>query len=123
MDSRNKNKEKVKVSKRENGITMIALVVTIIVLLILAVIGIKAITGEGIAFRAVNTGRNAERVSLIGSAKEDVSAKQIAIEESLLTKDELRDILNEYFEYVPNDYILDTELNTKDKYGDHIIKL
>lgn len=56
--------------KKQNGITLVALVITIIVLLILAVVSIKIATGDGLIKRAKdainthNTGSEKETIGL-----------------------------------------------------------
>lgn len=47
-----------KVSSKEKGITLVALVVTVIIMLILAGIGISAVTGEnGLIHMAIEAGK------------------------------------------------------------------
>ena len=49
---KNKNKKKANIINKTKGITLIALVITIIILLILAGISISAMTGSGLFGRA-----------------------------------------------------------------------
>lgn len=69
-----KNFEKIK--KNTNGITLVALVVTIIILLILTGISIQAITNTGL-FRKAN---NTKSLSRYSAAKETVNLKLMEIE-------------------------------------------
>ena len=116
-------KKNKKTSKRkENGITLIALVITIIVLLILAGVSIAMLTGEnGILTQAQNASRETGEASVIEKARLDVLAKQTEESGRTIYKEELKEILDKYFESVPDDYTLDTELQTKNEYGDYQI--
>ncbi len=81
---------------REQGITLVALVVTIILLLILAGISIQAITNTGIFAQA----ENAKRASEIASIKEkislDIYEKQLEPPVGSITDVELETILGKY---------------------------
>ena len=60
-------------NKRNHGITLIALVITVIVLLILAAISITMLTGDNsILKRAVDAKERTERAEIIESAKMDI---------------------------------------------------
>ena len=74
-NQRIKGKElKKKTSKKNNGITLIALVITIIVLLILAGVTIATLTGEnGILRRASQVSRKKEIASVREQAQLDIS--------------------------------------------------
>lgn len=87
--------------KKENGITLIALVITIIVLLILAGISIAMLTGEnGILSKATKAGTE----TILAEQKE-----QVALAVNALT--------TEYYDdkYVSNK-TLDTDVDTLEKY-------
>ena len=59
-----KEKQNRKFQNKEQGISMVALVVTIIVLLILASIGIRALTGKnGILSSSINAKKDAEQTA------------------------------------------------------------
>lgn len=59
-----KEKQNREFQNKEQGISMVALVVTIIVLLILASIGIRALTGEnGILSSSINAKKDAEQTA------------------------------------------------------------
>ena len=62
-----------KLKQKNNGITLIALIVTIIVLLILAGVTIATLTGEnGIITKAIEARDETERASIIEQAKIDI---------------------------------------------------
>ena len=108
--------------KKTRGITLIALVITIIVLLILAGVSIAMLTGEnGILSQAQNTSRETGKTSVIEQARLDILAKQAEESGRTIYKEELKEILDKYFETVPDNYTLDTELQTKNEYGDYQI--
>lgn len=74
--------------KKQNGVTLIALVITIIVLLILAGVSIAMLTGEnGILNQATGSGQE----TLVGEAKEDAMLQ-------------VNELMSEYYEqkYVAN---------------------
>ena len=109
---------------KNKGITLIALVITIIVLLILAGVSIAMLTGEnGILSQAQNASRETGEASVIEQAKLDILAKQTEESGRTIYKEELKEILDKYFETVTDDYTLDTELQTKEEYGDYQIKV
>ena len=88
-------KEKKEILKREKGITLVALVVTIIILLILAGITISSLTNTG----------------LFGRAKEAKEKTQAAEENQAKTLNEYEDELNKY---------LGQKLADKVKVGDYV---
>lgn len=115
---------------RENGITLIALVVTIVILLILAGISINLVLGNnGVINKAKDAKERTARASLIERVKQDITVTQMdkieAEAETDLSEDELREIFNKYFENdsIPEDITLDTDLIAKDEYGGSIIKV
>ncbi len=85
--------------KRNKGITLIALVVTIIVLLILAGISIAMLTGNnGILQKATDAKTNSEKQGIIEQARIDVLGQQAENKGTNITKEQLVTILNKYFE-------------------------
>ena len=97
-------------NKRNNGITLIALVVTIIVLLILAGISIAMLSGNnGILQRATEAKEYSERATIIENAKIDVLSKITENKGNDLQESQLKDVLKKYFinseipEELPND--------------------
>ncbi len=109
------------------GITLIALVITIIILLILAGISIAILTEKnGILNKASQSGEKADRAEIIEKAKLDILEKQIENKSEVLTDEQLKKVLKEYFYDVPEellDDINDLELITKDEYGGYKIKV
>ena len=110
--------------RKEKGLTLIALIVTIIVMIILAGIAISAITGKsGITNQARESKNKSERQEVIESAKSQISDTVVENVGTDITRSQLKEILDKYFENVPDDYTLDTELTTKSEYGDYVIKV
>ena len=113
--------------KQNQGITLMALIVTIIVLLILAGISISMLTGNnGIINKAIEAGEKTEIAGIVEEIKLAILETQI---ENLgsLTSDDLRDVLKEYFTDVPETLpedeteLAELELTTID--GKHTIKV
>ena len=110
--------------RKEKGLTLIALIVTIIVMIILAGIAISTITGKsGITNQARESKNKSERQEIIESAKSQISDTVVENVGTDITRSQLKEILDKYFENVPDDYTLDTELTTKSEYGDYVIKV
>lgn len=112
-------KQKEEALKRSKGITLIALVVTIIVLLILAGVAIATLTGEdGVLTKVASAKEKTERAEVIENAKLDITAMQIDKEGKLTTGD-LKEVLDKYFKDVPEEIteedIATLELTTKDE--------
>ena len=112
----------------EKAITLIALVITIIVLLILAGISISMLSGEnGILQKATDAKEKTERQSIVEQARTDVLGYQAENKGTDLQKSQLQSILETYFKDVPdltdmeNTDILNTELETLARYGTHNI--
>ena len=86
--------------KKENGITLIALAITIIVLIILAGISITTLTGEkGIINQARTNSENAQKESIIEKIEADLLKEQTKTGD-IPSKDKLKEIIqeNEYNE-------------------------
>lgn len=114
-----------KTSKREKnkGITLIALIITIIVLLILAGVSITTLTGEnGLLGQAQKAKESTEKAELIERAQTDILAIQ-AKNYGDLSREQLKTVLDKYFNNVPEDYTKDSELTVKDEYGKYVIKV
>ena len=113
---------------RNKGITLIALVITIIVLLILAAVSIAMLTGQnGILTQAQNAKKDTETASLIEQAKTDVLGIQ-AGNGGKISKDEFVNVLKKYFDGVPEaedlpDDLTTLTLTTKTEYGSYPIKI
>ena len=88
-----------KLKKLESkGITLIALVITIIVLLILAGVSIAMLTGEnGILTQAKNAKTETERANIIEQVRLDILEKQTVNGSGDITAGELEEILKKYF--------------------------
>ena len=85
-----------KVFKQKKGITLIALVITVIVLLILAGISISMLSGDnGILQRATQSKEKTERAEIIETAQMDILGKQTE-NSGDITENELKDILIKY---------------------------
>ena len=116
------------INNRSNGITLIALVITIIVLIILAGVTIATITGDnGIIAQAMNAKNQTE----IAGVKEGVLIDILEAEAESrngITKEQFVKILGDYFMDVPTADELPEDLSTlilttKDKYGEHKINI
>ena len=81
--------------KKENGITLIALAVTIIVLIILAGISITSLTGEkGLINQARTNSENAQRESIIEKIEADLLKEKTKTGDTP-SKDKLKEIIQE----------------------------
>ena len=110
--------------RRERGITTIGLVVTIIVMLILAGVTISLMQGNsGIITKADESKSQTERKEVIEKAKMTISEKVVDNGGNELTRSELKEILEQCFINVPEDYTLETILKTKEENGKYEIKV
>lgn len=92
----NRTKKSLKTS---NGITLIALVITIIVLLILAGISISMLSGDNsILQKATDAKTNTERANVIELAKTDILGQIAENKGETISETELKTILGKYFE-------------------------
>ncbi len=111
----------MKKSIKQNGITLIALVITVIVLLILASISIAMLTGDnGILTQAQNAKKDTQRADVIKQAQTDILAVQVN-NDGDISKDQLIEILGKYFiipDTLPDD-LKTLTLTTKAEYGNH----
>lgn len=122
---------KKKTLKSTNGITLIALVITIIVLLILAGISISMLSGDnGILQKATEAKTRTERQSIIEQARTDVLGYQAENKGGDLEKTQLKAVLDSYFKDVPEveelpdgEDLLKRKFTTLDKYGTHTIEV
>ena len=104
--------------KANSGITLIALVITIIVLLILAGVSIAMLTGQnGILTQAQNAKTTTEKAEVKERAQTDIVGVQTETESTEISKTALKRILDKYFDNVPNDIKSDTEITAKAEYG------
>ena len=115
-----------KCRKNPRGITLIALVITIIVLLILAGISIQAITNQGIFGKASEAKEKTEIASIKEQMSLDIYEKQLEPPLGSITEEQLIEILNKYFKDVPETLPEDLStltLTTKAEYGNYSIKV
>lgn len=114
--------------QKNNGITLIALVITIIVLLILAGVSIATLTGDnGILTKASEASKQTEIAEVKEKVQTDILAKQTE-NEGNISKEEFVEILNKYFNDVPTAEELPEDLSTlilttKQEYGSHDINI
>ena len=119
---------KIKNFDRNKGITLIALVITIIVLLILAGVSIAMLTGEnGILTQAQRAKAETEIAEVKERAQMDILDEQTE-SRTELTKSKFIEILNKYFKDVPTEENFPEDLTslileTKEEYGSHEIKI
>ena len=119
---------KQKNKRKEGGITLIALVVTIIVLIILAGVSISMIVGDnGIITQAENAKKETQKAEVKEKAQIDILEKQLE-KEGNITKGDFVEILKEYFDNVPTEENLPEDLSTvtlpsKEEYGGHEINI
>ncbi len=79
--------------KQTKGITLVALVLTIIILLILAAISIQALTNQGLFGRANNAKRESEIANIKEQIALDIYEKQLEPPVGSITEDQLKTIL------------------------------
>ena len=114
-----------KEKKNTRGITLVALVITIIVLLILSGVTISALSGNnGILTRATAAQETTKKQSLLEEIRLNIVEKQVDNEIGEVTSTSLKEVLEQYFDGVPDaDKIKpETTLNTKSKYGNYSFK-
>ena len=105
----------------ESGITLIALVVTIVVLLILAGASIAMLIGEnGLINKAQESNKQTDIANIKEEIQTDISGKQ-SENEGNITEDELKKILEKYGELSNEVKLIDKTLTTTD--GKHKIKV
>ena len=116
------------VNKKNSGITLVALVVTIIVLIILAGISISLVLGDnGIITKAKDAKTFTERARVVEQARTDVLGFQAENKGRDLDKTQLKSVLDTYFKDVPDltdrsdTEIIGKKLETLSKYGTHTI--
>ena len=123
MKKRNKIKQKV---IDRNGITLIALVITIIVLLVLAGVTIASITGENrILKKATDAKSVTEKAKLVEEVQTEILSKQAENKIGDFDSTDLKSVLEKYFDNVPEVYELDLDTNlvAKKEYGEYEMKI
>ena len=110
----------------DKGITLIALIITIIVLLILAGVSIATLTGEnGILKKASEAKDKTQIADVIERVQTDILGLETNNGQKI-SKEELRKILEKYFEEVPDplpDDLTTLTLKSKQKYGGQKIEV
>lgn len=95
------NYKERKLCSSNYGITLIALVVTIIVLLILAGITITTVLGDN---GVIELAKQAKKETVVATVKEAIDiaklSKSLEKEDGLITEDELKEILENYGEII-----------------------
>ena len=101
--------------KENKGITLIALVITIIVLIILAGISINLLLGDnGIIKKAQEAGIESEKASLVEEIQLKITDKQIG-NNGKISKEQVKNILDEYgTTIIENDEITGLRPENKD---------
>ena len=113
---------------KEKGITLVALVITIIILLILAGIAIASLTGDnGLFARARQAKTETEVAEVKERAQTDILEEQTG-NNGNLAKSKFIEILNKYFKDVPTEEnfpedLTTLTLETREEYGSHSIKI
>ncbi len=120
-------KEKTKMCKKVDarGITLIALIITIIVMLILVAVTVRIALNGGL----IGKTQEARRGTRIGMVKDmvstDAGAKQAENEGEKISKSQLKEILDRYFEEVPDissmtdEELQEVKLTLKEEYGNY----
>ena len=94
-------------NKRNHGITLIALVITIIVLLILAGISIQMLAGDnGILQRVTDAKTNTERANIIEQARTDILGQIAENKGKSIIESQFKETLEKYFtkESIPDKF-------------------
>ena len=85
--------------RKRSGITLIALVITIIILLILAGVAIASLTGDnGLLNRAVGAKDATEKAEILDNVRVKILGKMVEKNGQDLTEEEIKDILDDYFD-------------------------
>ena len=120
-----KEKNKGRSEKMPKGITLIALVITIIVLLILAGVSIATLTGENGILTKANEAKDKTQIADVKEQVQmDILAEQMKADGGDLSEETLGSILGKYFEGFPKEEgelekgLKDgLKLNSKSEYG------
>ena len=113
-------------TKRNKGITLIALAVTIIVILILAGATIATLTGEnGIISQTHKSKEESKMAELKERVKIDTAGKRLENLNGELKVSKLKEVLDKYFNDVPVEAQItsETELIAKKEYGKYEMKV
>ena len=116
----------LKKNTKSNGITLIALIITIIVLLILSGITIATLTGENGIIKKANDAKDKTHLAAVTEyVRTDIMGIQTKNGRKI-TQEELIKILEKYFDEVPNPLPQDLsglKLKTKSQYGNQQIEI
>ena len=126
-----KNNLQMRNKKGTKGITLIALVITIIVLLILAGVSIATLTGENGILTKANEAKDKTNIANVKEmAQTDILGYQAENESEEITIGQLKDVLSKYFKDVPDEEQLkeklkdtDYSLKVKEEYGGDSIEV
>ena len=121
----------LKTRKEQKGITLIALVITIIVLLILAGVTIATLLGDnGIITRATTAKEKTQEGNVKEQVMLDILEEQMKNEGGNISAEKLKEILEKYFDKVPEASELEAKLKgaefklkSKQEYGGQEIEL
>ena len=120
--------EKKIYSKSDRAITLIALIVTIIILLILAGISISMLIGDnGLLQRVTQSKEITERAEIIENAKMDILSEITSNNGENISEKQLKQVLNKYFNdidelEIPND-LSSTEIELTAQKGNYKVLL
>ena len=99
-----KSNNEIREIENRQGITLIALVITIVVLLILAGVSISMLTGQnGILTQATNAKQATKSATVIENAKTDILGIQTETHSTNIGNLALKNILDKYFDNVPSE--------------------
>ena len=113
----NKGEKMREVKFNNNGITLLALVITIIILLILAGVSISVLGGQnGIIKNATESKKQSEIGEIIDKVRIDIADEQIEKKNAGIASSELEKILNKYGNLTGEGTILDKILETEKGY-------
>lgn len=119
-----KSNNEIREIENRQGITLIALVITIVVLLILAGVSIAMLTGQnGILTQATNAKQATKSATVIEDAKTDILGIQTETHSTNIGNLALKNILDKYFDNVPSELTNNTELIAKTEYGNSKVKV
>ena len=103
-------------NKKEKGITLIALVITIIILLILAGVTISTLTGNnGLIEKAKESKTKAEIAKVKEEIQTDILGKEVE-NKGNISEDNLKEILERYGTLSEEEKLIDKTLKTKENY-------
>ena len=115
MKNMQSNLKQKGLKEKSKGITLIALVITIIVLLILAGVSIATLTGENGVLKKANEAKDKTNIANVKEmAQTDILGYQAENESEEITIGQLKDVLSKYFKDVPDEEKLKEKLKDTD---------